>query len=32
MSLGRRGQSETFMRIDPDGTRHITHVLWVLGH
>jgi hypothetical protein len=32
MSLGRRGQSETFMRVDPDGTRHITHVLWVLGH
>ena len=32
MSLGRRGQSETFMRIDPDGTRHITHVTWVIGH
>ena len=29
VSLGRRGHSETFMRIDPDGTRHITHVLWV---
>ncbi len=28
-SLGRREHSETFMRIDPDGTRHITHVLWV---
>ena len=32
MSLGRRGQTETFMRIDPDGTRHITHVTWALGH
>ena len=31
MSLGRRGQSETFLRIDRDGTRHITHVLWVAG-
>lgn len=29
MSIGRRGNSETFMRIDPDGTRHVTHVLWV---
>jgi hypothetical protein len=29
MSLGRRGQSETFLRIDPDGTRHVTHVIWV---
>ena len=29
VSLGRRGHSESFMRIDPDGTRHITHVLWV---
>ncbi len=32
MSLGRRGQQETFMRIDPDGTRHITHVTWAIGH
>ena len=32
VSLGRRGQSETFMRIDPDGTRHITHVTWAIGH
>ena len=32
MSIGRRGQSETFMRIDPDGTRHITHVTWAIGH
>lgn len=29
VSVGRSGNSETFMRIDPDGTRHITHVLWV---
>ena len=29
MSLGRRGHSETFIRIDRDGTRHITHVRWV---
>ena len=32
MSLGRRGQLETFIRIDPDGTRHVTHVTWALGH
>jgi len=32
MSLGRRGQIETFIRIDPDGTRHLTHVIWVEGH
>jgi hypothetical protein len=32
MSLGRRGQQETFMRIDPDGTRHITFVTWAIGH
>ena len=32
MSLGRRGQKETFMRIDPDGTRHVTFVTWVEGH
>jgi hypothetical protein len=29
VSLGRHGHSETFLRIDPDGTRHVTHVLWV---
>lgn len=29
MSLGRRGHSESFIRIEPDGTRHITYVLWV---
>ncbi len=32
MSLGRRGQLETFIRIDRDGTRHITHVTWAIGH
>ncbi len=31
ISLGRRGQHETFMRIDPDGTRHIVHVYWAQG-
>ncbi len=32
MSLGRRGQLETFIRIDPDGIRHITHVIWAIGY
>ncbi len=32
VSLGRHGQQETFMRTDPDGTRHITHVTWAIGH
>jgi hypothetical protein len=32
ISLGRRGNHETFIRIDPDGTRHITHVTWADGH
>ncbi|RZV36626.1 MAG: hypothetical protein EX272_07795 [Chromatiales bacterium] len=31
ISLGRRGQQETFMRIDPDGTRHLVHVTWAIG-
>jgi hypothetical protein len=31
-SLGRRGNAETFIRIDPDGTAHITHVTWAIGH
>jgi len=31
-SLGRRGHAETFIRIDPDGTRHLTHVTWAIGH
>ena len=28
-SQGRRGAHETFIRTDPDGTRHITFVTWV---
>lgn len=32
VSLGRRGQQETFIRTDPDGTRHITHVTWAIGY
>ena len=31
MSLGRRGAYEKFLRIDQDGTRHITFVRWVEG-
>lgn len=31
-SLGRRGNAETFVRIDHDGTMHITHVTWAIGH
>ncbi len=31
-SLGRRGNAETFMRIDPDGTMHLTHVTWAIGY
>jgi len=32
MSLGRRGQQEVFLRIDPDGMSHFTFVTWVKGH
>ena len=32
ISLARRGRHETFLRIDPDGTRHVTFVTWVDGH
>jgi hypothetical protein len=32
ISLGRRGQKEKFLRIDSDGTRHVTFVTWVQGH
>ena len=32
VSLGRRGNGETFIRIDPDGTMHITHVTWAIGY
>jgi hypothetical protein len=31
-SLGRRGNAETFIRIDHDGTMHLTHVTWVIGY
>jgi hypothetical protein len=31
LSLGRKGQKERFLRIDPDGTRHLTFVTWVQG-
>jgi len=31
-SLGRRGNAETFIRIDPDGTMHLTHVTWAIGY
>lgn len=31
ISIGRRGQKEKFLRVDPDGTRHITFVTWVQG-
>lgn len=29
ISLGRRGAHEKFLRVDPDGSRHITFVRWV---
>lgn len=32
MSLGRRGNAETFIRIDNDGVRHLTHVIWAISH
>jgi hypothetical protein len=32
MSLGRRGNAETFIRIDHDGTVHLTFVTWAIGH
>lgn len=31
-SMGRRGNAETFIRIDPDGTMHLTHVTWAIGY
>ncbi len=31
ISLGRKGNAETFIRIDPDGTRHLVHVTWAIG-
>ena len=32
ISLGRRGNAETFIRIDNDGIRHLTHVTWAIEH
>lgn len=32
MSIGRRGNAETFIRIDNKGVRHLTHVTWAMGH
>jgi hypothetical protein len=32
ISLGRRGQVETFIRIGPDGTRIVTFVTWAIGY
>ena len=32
LSLGRHGGKERFLRIDPDGTRHLTFVTWVEGY
>ena len=31
LSLGRRGAHESFIRIDPDGTRHVTFVTWAVN-
>ncbi|WP_157443204.1 hypothetical protein [Colwellia piezophila] len=31
-SLGRRGNSEVFLRVDHNGIRHLTHVTWAKGH
>jgi hypothetical protein len=31
VSLGRRGAREKFVRIDADGSRHITFVRWAVG-
>jgi len=31
-SIGRRGNAETFIRIEKDGTRHLTHVTWAIGY
>ena len=31
-SLGRRGQSETFIRIDANGMQHLTYVTWAIGY
>lgn len=31
-SLGRNGNAETFIRIDHDGTMHLTYVTWAIGY
>jgi len=31
-SLGRKGQREKFLRVDSDGTRHVTFVIWAVGN
>jgi hypothetical protein len=32
ISIGRRGNAETFIRVDKNGIRHLTHVTWAVGH
>lgn len=32
ISLGRHGQTERFLRIEPDGTRILTFVTWAIGN
>lgn len=32
MSLGRRGQTEKFVRTKPDGSQIVTFVMWAIGH
>lgn len=32
ISIGRRGNVETFLRVDRNGIRHITHVTWAEEH
>lgn len=32
VSLGRRGNSEVYLRVDHNGIRHFTHVTWAKGH
>ena len=32
ISLGRKGAKEKFLRIEPDGTRHLTFVTWAEGY
>ena len=32
MSVGRRGQTEKFVRAQPDGSQIVTFVTWAIGH